>query len=116
MADTADSLSRERVPIPLPVTRAQFYVRTDGPTPLIEVGGEIDLTNADALAGCLSVFEAGDTVIVDVAGLRFIDSRGIAALVLTCNRNVKVICRGAQGTVRDVFDMCGLGTVLSIED
>ena len=116
MADTADSLSSERVPIPVPVTRAQFYMRADGPTPLIEVGGEIDLSNADALAGCLSVFEAGDTVIVDVAGLKFIDSRGIAALVLTCNRNVKVICRGAHGAVRDVFDLCGLDTVLIMED
>ena len=116
MADTTDSLSSERVPMHLPTTRAQFYMRADGPTPLIEVGGEIDLSNADALAGCLSVFERGDSVILDVAGLNFIDSRGIAALVLTCNRDVKVICRGAHGAVRDVFEMSGLDTVLTIED
>ena len=116
MAYIKDAPSSERARVDLNTTDARFYVRADGPTPLIEVGGEIDLSNVDALAGCLSVFEPGDAVIVDVSGLSYIDSQGIAALVMTCNRGVRVVCRGAQGSVRHVIRMCGLDAVLSMED
>ena len=118
MADIKERLSfDERGPIHLTTEGgAYFYVRSDGPTPLIEVGGEIDLANADQLAGCLSVFDPGDAVIVDVSNLSFMDSHGIALLAQTASRDVKVICRGAQGSVRRVLDICGMDTVLTIED
>jgi len=96
-------------------TRAHFHIRADGPVPLIEVGGEIDLSNADTLAGCLSVFEPGDAVVVDLSRLRFLDSRGVAKLVQTCNRGVMVTCRGAQGTVRRAIELCGLDTFLTLD-
>ena len=96
-------------------TRAQFYVRTQGTTPLIEVAGEIDLSNVDALAGCLSVFEVGDRIILDLSRLTYIDSRGVAALVHTQRRGVDVVCRGVHGPVRTVVNTCGLDQVLTIE-
>lgn len=116
MADIKDAPSDERVSIDLNTRQAQFYVRADGPTPLIEVCGEVDLSNADALARCLTVFDAGDAVILDLAGLRYIDSQGIAALVMACNRGVKVVCRGAHGLVRRALDIRGMDAVLTMED
>ena len=100
----------------IPSTQAQFYARTDGTTPLIEVAGEIDLANVDAFERCLAVFEPGEAVIVDLSRLTYIDSRGIAALVQAHNRGVDVTCRGAQDLVRRVFDVCGLDTLLTFED
>lgn len=93
-----------------------LFSRTQDTTPLIDVAGEIDLSNVDALGGCLSVFEPGDSVILDLSGLSYIDSRGIAALVHTHRRGVRVTCRGLHGTMRRVVGTCGLDAVLTIED
>ena len=111
MADTHDAPSAEGGPID-ESTRAHFDVRAEGPTPLIEVRGEIDLSNADAFAECLSVFNAGDSIIVDLTGLTFIDSQGISVLVQTHNRGVKIVCRRSDGAVKRALDLCGLDAIL----
>ena len=98
-------------------TCAHYNVRTDGPVPLIEVAGEIDISNADTLARCLSVFQPGDAVIVDLSHLTYIDSSGIGVLAYTHKRGVKVIGRGAHGLVRRVLEVCGMeDVILAAED
>jgi anti-anti-sigma factor len=97
-------------------TRAQFFVRTDGPVPLIEIAGEIDLANEDAFAGCLSVFNAQETVMLDLSRLEYIDSRGISVLAATHNRGVNVVCRGAHGIVLKALELCGMTEVLTMDE
>ena len=116
MAETKDAPGNERVAIHLSDTRAQFHVRADGALPVIEVDGEVDVSNADALAGCLSVFDEGETVIVDMTRLGFIDSQGIATLAQACTRPLHIVCRGAHGAVRRTLELCGLESILTIED
>jgi len=69
---------------------AEWRVRTDGWTAIVELIGEIDLANApslgDALGGELAVDDVCD-VIVDLRGVTFMDSTGLAILVHT-NRGV----------------------------
>ena len=79
---------------------AQFAVGADCGNPVIEIAGEIDLAGVDGLAGCLSPFEAGDTLTVDLSNLEFIDSVGIVVLTRTRDRGVNLVCRGAHGSVR----------------
>jgi len=94
---------------------ASFYVRNVGPVPLIDVSGELDLSNANTFAACLSVFEPGDEVIIDLSALTFIDSTGIAILAETCRRGVRLTARGARGAVRKVLDICGMDCVMVID-
>ena len=94
----------------------RYDVRTDGPVPLIEVAGEIDISNADTLARCLTVFEAGDAVIVDLSHLTYIDSSGIGVLAYTYKRGVKITGRGAQRLVRRALEVCGLDGVMLSPD
>jgi len=75
--------------------------------------GEVDLTSADQLRAAIEEI-AGSTVVVDLSGVTFMDSSGIAALV-AARRQVEadgngLVLRGAQGVVRRVFQ------VLSMED
>jgi len=49
----------------------------------ISISGQIDLTNSDAIATALTNARADDgTIIVDVAGLQFIDLYGLRTLAL----------------------------------
>ena len=116
MGDTNHAFSTERVPIDLRPKIAQFSVRADRSTPVVDMAGEIDLSNAEEVAACLSIFDPGDTVIVDMSNLTYLNPHGAAALAGTCTRGVKVICRNAQRPVRRVLDLCGFGGVLTIED
>ena len=100
MGDVHNSPSTRHVVIDLRTPRAQFSVGADRGTPVVAIAGEIDLASVDALAGCLSPFEAGDTLIVDLSVLEFIDSVGIVVLTRTRDRGVNLVCRGAHGSVR----------------
>ena len=96
---------------------AHYNVHTDGAVPLIAVAGEIDVSNADTLARCLSAFEPGDAVILDLSRLTFLDSTGLGVLAHTHARGIKLIGRGAQGPVRRVLEISGMdGVVLTHED
>ena len=98
-----------------PSRNASFYVRNVGPVPLIEVAGELDLSTANTFEACLSVFEPGDEVIIDLSGLTFIDSTGIALLAQTSRRGVKLTARSARGTVHKVLIICGMDGVMVLE-
>ena len=82
-----------------------------GRTVIIPIG-EIDLDNRDDLR---SVLEAVDgDVIVDLAGLTYIDSSGIGVLVAQRNRlsanGGSLQLRDPQPAVRRVLETCGLET------
>ena len=77
--------------------------------------GEIDLENRDDLR---SVLEATDgDVIVDLAGLTYIDSSGIGVLVAQRNRlsakGGSLQLRNPQPNVRRVLEVVGLDTWLT---
>lgn len=115
MAEVKDRPSEDAGSPHVPPSCAQFFVRADGATSIIEVAGELDLSNVDALAGCLSVFGAGDRIVLDLSNLEFIDSQGISVLVHTCARGVHVTCRVRPGAVRRALEVCGLDAILTFE-
>jgi anti-anti-sigma factor len=74
--------------------------------------GEIDLSNVDSLARALAAAPyASDRVVIDLAGVTFLDSTGIAALVVAQRRAVvagrRLTVANAQGMVRRVLDLTG---------
>ncbi len=84
--------------------------------------GEIDLQSApELLDRLLSAASHGDAdVVVDSAGVTFLDSTGLAAFALTHNRLVeldhKLVVRDPQPNVRLVLEITGMDTVLAIEE
>lgn len=113
MAETQDRSLDDRFEDVGP-TRANYRVFV-GPVPHIEVSGELDYSNAESLAMCLSVFEPGDSVIVDMSRLAFIDSVGIGVLAHARGRGVHITCRGAQAIVRRALEICGLSKILDVQ-
>lgn len=83
-------------------------------TPEIVVYGELDVETAPQVAERLNeVLDSGaPVVVVDLGGVPFIDSRGMAALVRGHVRatalGTKFSIRGATGNARRALDLCGL--------
>lgn len=96
--------------------------RLDGLTIRIRVAGEVDLATASQLRSALlaAVETAAPPVeiVVDVAGVRFIDAIGIGVLI--CGRNaalpsgVGYCVRNPNGVVGRVIDILGLAETLRV--
>jgi anti-anti-sigma factor len=96
-------------------------VRTEGGTVTMTLAGEFDLSGAHYFSLCAkeAIDSDAGTVVIDLAGLTFIDSTGVAALLEThqrlsaAGRSLRVVNVGPQPA--GVFDMTGLsGTGLEI--
>src|SRR5579862_7277773 len=93
-------------------------VTTSGPAGfVVRVAGELDMATAPDLDGCLVALD-GD-IAVDLAGLRFTDSTGIAALLRGHLRAVKrgrsFVLRSPTDRVAKVLEIMGLDRVFAIE-
>jgi anti-anti-sigma factor len=87
----------------------------------VAVAGECDLSVSDQLMTALrDAIREVPVVIVDVAGLRFLDSSGVHVLVMA-NRAARVAGRhlyvtNASGAVSQVLDVTGVGGLLTRPD
>lgn len=84
---------------------------------LVRLIGEIDISNADALGANLEkiIGESCDRVVIDLVGLEFMDSSGIALLLRTAGRVDTVEIRNPSDVVRRIIECSGLADVLRIE-
>ena len=85
-------------------------------TRVMALHGQLDLVNADRVREAIGQVE-GSPVVVDLKGLWFLDSSGIAAL-LEARRAVtesgrEFQLRGAQGIVLRALEVTGLAHLLS---
>jgi len=94
----------------------------DGDTHAITVSGELDLASAPDLEAELQAVEASDarTIMLDLAGLDFIDSTGLRLLLNAHARSRAdsdrlVLLRPADGVFR-VFEIAGLADRLPFAD
>jgi anti-anti-sigma factor len=81
--------------------------------PLVVLSGEIDMSNASSLRAAVAAITATppSRLTFDLAGLRFIDSAGLAVLVSAAGRTT-VSVRNPSAIVRCVIEATGLSTVL----
>jgi anti-sigma B factor antagonist len=82
--------------------------------PLITVTGELDLMGADALRQAIAAaLQSGrDRLALDLSGLRFIDSAGLAVLIEAASRVETVELRSPSDAVRRAVELTGLTDVL----
>lgn len=91
-------------------------------TVVIDMSGEVDVLLIPSLARCLDeVIAAGHRrVVLDLAGVEFIDSAGLAAIVRAYKRMGRhggsLRVRGPSPRIRRVLDMVGLTTVVPLEE
>jgi anti-anti-sigma factor len=101
-----------------PGAEARIEVSTDASgTPTVTVSGDLDMSNADALKAALASVAAKrpQRVIIDLSGVRFMDSAGIAVLVDAATKVPSVHVRDPSPAVRRVVDITGLTAMITME-
>jgi anti-sigma B factor antagonist len=86
-----------------------------GSPPTIAVSGEIDFAVGDWFSAELArhVAAASGTVVLDLSGVTFMDSSGIAVLLATARATEFRIC-AASPAVRRVIELTGLADALQL--
>lgn len=97
-------------------------VRIDGPVATVVLAGELDPHSADSLAEALhelGVDDAVDRVVVDLAGVGFIDSSGLRVLLSADEAlgaaGSKLVLRAPSDAVRRLLEITDLLDRLEIE-
>lgn len=85
--------------------------------PLIAVTGELDSSNVASLDAAIASItaERPQRLILDLSGLRFMDSAGISVLIGAAAKVEAVHLRNPSPAVRRVIELTGLTGVLPIE-
>jgi anti-sigma B factor antagonist len=92
-------------------------VRDASGAPVVELIGEIDISNVHRLGASLDRFIDGDAqpLIVDLTKLEFMDSSGIAMLLRAAARAGTIEVRNPSEVVRRIIECTGLADVLHVE-
>ncbi len=88
----------------------------------VAVRGELDVLTAPFLWERLETLVAneGERLVLDLGGVRFIDSMGLGVIVRAQSRlrqaSGRLVVRSLQDQARQVFEMTGLDQTLDLED
>ena len=94
--------------------------KLDGNTLNLTVEGRLDTTTAPQLEGEVKSGLNGVTeLIMDFSGLEYISSAGLRVLLSAqkvMNKQGKMVIRGANEIVKEVFEVTGFSDILTIEE
>ncbi len=84
---------------------------------VVVLTGELDISDADAVRDALAPSLAGRVprLVFDLAGLRFMDSSGIALMLWAARQCDDIVLRGGSPMARRVIEATGLSGVLRLE-
>jgi len=90
----------------------------DAGIPVVRLTGEIDISNAEPIGEALEAIVGPDArqLVVDLDGLAFMDSAGIAMLLRTAARVDSVEIRHPSDVMRRIIECTGLTGVFRITD
>lgn len=102
-------------------TEIGIYISLDGHRPEVQVRGEVDVSNADALQDqLLALATRGSDVVVDLSGVEFMGVAGLEALCSVARRfgesDDHLLMRSPPAVTRRVIDVLGLDGLLPIID
>jgi anti-sigma B factor antagonist len=107
-------LSSQRGPLDSrPADPVATLCLTMHPFVVIHVEGELDIATAGKLQTALTTIAApdGTRVVVDLAGVSFIDVRGLRALLIgrreLARRHIGIVVRNPRPQARRLFDLAG---------
>ena len=96
-------------------------VRSTADATVLAFRGDLDLVSAqEADEAIIGAQSGGSTVVLDLRGLRFIDSSGLR-IVLEAKRRAdtagaRLVIAPGEGGVRRVFDLSGVGALVEVVD
>jgi anti-anti-sigma factor len=101
---------------PADLGRIEVVSDPDG-TPVVKLGGEVDISNANELGAELERIVGTGTrrLVIDMAALQFMDSSGIAMLLHAAARVDSISVREPSAVMRRIIEATGLETTLPIE-
>jgi anti-anti-sigma factor len=107
----------ERAPLrPLDIT-----ISAEGADLVLAIEGEVDLSTAPTLRTCLehSAADSCGKVVLDLSGVTFLDSSGIAAIVRThrtlAGTDRRLVLRNPRRAVQRVLTISGIDGVIDVE-
>jgi anti-anti-sigma factor len=84
-------------------------VRTDRSSRTITLEGELDLASKDQLAEAIDpLLQGSDPVILELEGLRFMDSSGLRSVIQAARRATTLVLRNPRGQVDQLLRLCEL--------
>jgi anti-anti-sigma factor len=89
-----------------------------GPPTVVRVRGDIDISTSERFSAMLAEAVGDDSsgpVTFDLAGVSFIDSSGLAALISVVRGGHPVVVRNASPAVHRIVGATGLGEILRLE-
>jgi anti-sigma B factor antagonist len=119
LAREVEQVAGGEVAIPEDLT---VRVEQDGQGAVLVLTGELDLASGETFLDRLQAVEAGrpELITLDLSGLRFLDSSGLALVVRAHtrarNEGRRLVIIPGPPQVQRVFDITGLNTVLELED
>src|SRR4051794_23860485 len=99
-----------RTVTPAPVVPARFDVSTEqvGDATVVAVAGEVDIAAAPGLGAALAAPAADRPLVIDLGGVTFMDSTGLALLLKTVRaRAPRVAIAAPEGPARLLFAVSG---------
>jgi anti-sigma B factor antagonist len=112
-----------RIHRPSSVPRHHLQVRgpvKEGSERILLITGDVDLQTAPQLRErILAAAEEGASVVLDLRGVRFMDSPGLGTVIF-CHQALAgagstLVARAPQSQVRDLFEMVQLDTIIEID-
>lgn len=96
--------------------RARLAVATDDDTVSLSLDGELDMASLPDIEAALDALltRSPGPLRIDVAGLEFLDSSGMAVLIRLANHFTPVETHHATGPVRRVIEVLGLADRLGL--
>ena len=93
-------------------------VRTEekGDTAIIYLSGDFDISNSSLVRDELKkLLDTGKRIIIDLSGIRYVDSTGVATLVwgfrASQDKKIEFALRGVRGPVEDVLKITRLDSI-----
>jgi anti-anti-sigma factor len=96
---------------------ASAQLSHDGDCPVVWLRGELDLSSVEDVRPVIDQVAEDQParVVIDVGGLAFMDSSGLALLLTLAGRVGRVELRNPTAIVRRVIELTGLGGTLVID-
>jgi anti-sigma B factor antagonist len=97
------------------------HSEVDGPTAIVRLRGELDVTTAGDLRRCLRRLLGDDVVDIrlDVSGVAFVDATGVGAIVgghqAACRAGGQLLLCRPTREIRRALELTGLADVVAVE-
>lgn len=85
---------------------------------VVTVVGEMDIANAHVLSNVLSDLESCALVVLDLSGLKYMDSSGLRVVIVfnkrLGDRAGRVVVAGLSPSLRRLFELAGIDQILAV--